>query len=43
MVVANTKFNTTIPGMIGYKKEQNFDKMNEAKKIYNDFGWIIKG
>jgi len=43
MVVANTKFNTTIPGMIGYKKEENFDKMNEAKKMYNDFGWIIKG
>ena len=27
MVVSNTKLNTTIPGMEGYKKVENFDKM----------------
>jgi hypothetical protein len=43
MIKVNTKINTTIPGMQGYKSNESYDKMNEAKKMYNDFGWIIKG
>jgi hypothetical protein len=43
MVVSNTKLNTTIPGMQGYKSVETSDKINQAKKIYEDFGWIIKG
>ena len=43
MVVANTKLNTTIPGMEGYKRNEVCDSMNEAKELYKEFGWIIKG
>ena len=43
MVVANTKLNTTIPGMEGYKKAEVYDNMNRAKELYKEFGWIIKG
>jgi len=35
--------NTTIPGMMGYKKEASYDKISEAKKHYNEFSWLIKG
>ena len=43
MVVANTKLNTTIPGMEGYKRTEVYDNMNQAKELYKEFGWIIKG
>jgi hypothetical protein len=43
MVLTSTKLNTTIPGQQGYKRNETFDKMNNAKKMYNDFGWILKG
>jgi len=43
MIVSNTKLNTTIPGMNGYKREEMFDKMNESKENYKNFGWLIKG
>tara|TARA_R100001594_G_C4041727_1_gene263372 strand:- start:298 stop:1887 length:1590 start_codon:yes stop_codon:yes gene_type:complete len=43
MVSSNTKLNTTIPGMFGYKKQQSFDKIKTADKNYKDFGWLIKG
>ena len=43
MMVSNTKLNTTIPGMQGYKKSETFDKINEAKENYKNFGWLIKG
>ena len=43
MVSSNTKLNTTIPGMFGYKKQQSFDKIETAAKNYKDFGWLIKG
>jgi hypothetical protein len=29
--------------MQGYKSVETSDKINQAKKIYEDFGWIIKG
>jgi hypothetical protein len=43
MIVSNTKLNTTIPGMTGYKSVESSDRIQEAKKLYEDFGWIIKG
>tara|TARA_R110000824_G_scaffold369080_2_gene558486 strand:+ start:538 stop:2127 length:1590 start_codon:yes stop_codon:yes gene_type:complete len=43
MILTSTKLNTTIPGQQGYKNDESFDKMNNAKKMYNDFGWILKG
>jgi hypothetical protein len=43
MVITNTKLNTTIPGMQGYKKGESFDKVNAAKQMYDDFSWIFKG
>ena len=43
MIFTTTKINTTIPGMIGYKKEENFDKLQEATDLYNEYGWILKG
>jgi len=43
MITSNTRINTTIPGMFGYKKEQSFDRMEKAKEDYKNFGWLIKG
>jgi hypothetical protein len=43
MIFTRTTMNTTIPGMIGYKKQESFDKMKDAKKKYDEFGWILKG
>ena len=31
MIVTNTRINTTIPGMEGYKREEVHDKINQAK------------
>ena len=38
----NTNMNTQIKGQQGYKKDNLFDKMNEAKNMYDQFKWIIK-
>ena len=43
MIVSNTKLNTTIPGMEGYKRTEVYDNMNKAQQTYKEFGWIIKG
>jgi hypothetical protein len=49
MVKANTKINTAIPGMVGYKKNydpfsHNFsEKKNAAKKQIEEFFWLYKG
>ena len=37
-----TTMNTQIKGQIGYKKDEIFDKMSEAKATYEEFMWIIK-
>ncbi len=34
--------NTQIKGQQGYKKDEIFDKMTEAEKLYNQYKWIIK-
>ena len=34
--------NTKIKGQHGYKKDNIFDKMSEAEKMYDQYKWIIK-
>ena len=44
IIKANTKINTTIPGMEGYNKKQSLDeKMFKAKEDYMKYSWLIKG
>ena len=43
IIVSNTKLNTTISGMQGYKRNEVYDNMNNAQQTYKEFGWIIKG
>ena len=37
-----TTMNTRIKGQDGYKKDNIFDKMSEADKMYQEYKWIIK-
>jgi len=37
-----TTMNTQIKGQEGYKKDNIFDKMSEAKELYDQHNWIIK-
>ncbi len=34
--------NTQIKGQQGYKKDNIFDKISEAKNLYDQYKWIIK-
>lgn len=50
MIKTNTQINTTVPGMIGYKKQQDpfseqgfTKKQNNAKKEAEEFFWLYKG
>lgn len=45
MMKSNTQINTTIPGMVGYKKATDTftQQQNAAMKQMKDFGWIYKG
>tara|TARA_R100000697_G_scaffold8311_1_gene13884 strand:- start:1345 stop:1989 length:645 start_codon:yes stop_codon:yes gene_type:complete len=42
IITSKTTMNTQIKGQIGYKKHESFDKLNEAKSIYDQYKWIIK-
>ena len=37
-----TTMNTQIKGQQGYKRNEIFDKMTEAEKMYQQYKWIIK-
>tara|TARA_R110000824_G_scaffold190926_2_gene372486 strand:+ start:3569 stop:5152 length:1584 start_codon:yes stop_codon:yes gene_type:complete len=39
---SKTSLNTQIKGQEGYKRDNIFDKMSEADKIYQQYKWIIK-
>ena len=39
---SRTTMNTQIKGQEGYKKDNLFDKMNEANSLYEQYKWIIK-
>jgi len=44
MVTVNTKLNTTIPGMDGYKSKEAMDeKMFKTIEDYKQYSWLIKG
>ncbi len=43
MISANTQMNTSIPGMLGYKKESSFDILEKERQQQQDFMWIYKG
>jgi hypothetical protein len=42
IIPSKTTMNTQIKGQHGYKKDNIFDKMNEAEKMYDQYKWIIK-
>tara|TARA_R110002074_G_scaffold152267_2_gene306189 strand:+ start:3237 stop:4820 length:1584 start_codon:yes stop_codon:yes gene_type:complete len=42
IVTSKTSFNTQIKGQEGYKKDNIFDKISEAKNMYDQYKWIIK-
>ena len=39
---STTRMPTKIKGQHGYKKDNIFDKMSEADKMYQEYKWIIK-
>jgi len=39
---SKTTMNTQIVGQQGYKKDNIFDKMSDAKQMYEQYKWIIK-
>ena len=45
MSKANSRINTTIPGMVGYRNEEDnfYKKQNAAKKEIEEFLWLYKG
>ena len=45
MMKSNTQINTTIPGMVGYKKATDTftQQQNAAMKQMKEYGWIYKG
>ena len=42
IMTTRTTMNTQVKGQIGYKKDNIIDKIDEAKKTYDEFMWIIK-
>jgi hypothetical protein len=42
IITSKTTMNTKISGQHGYKKDNIFDKMSEAEKMYQQYKWIIK-
>jgi hypothetical protein len=41
--IADTKLNTTIKGMQGYRQKEDMDRFDKAKKEYEQFKWLYKG
>jgi hypothetical protein len=42
IITSKTTLNTQIKGQEGYKRDNIFDKMSEAKELYDQYKWIIK-
>jgi hypothetical protein len=43
MIKSNSHLNTTIPGMLGYRKNKTDEALTEHKKNLEQFSWIYKG
>jgi len=41
--VTNTKLNTTIKGMRGYKNKDDLDRFDKARKEHEEYKWLYKG
>ena len=41
IITSKTTLNTQIKGQDGYKRDNIFDKMSEAKELYDQYKWII--
>jgi hypothetical protein len=41
--VTNTKLNTTIKGMRGYKSNDDLDRFDKAKQEHQEYKWLYKG
>jgi len=41
--VANTSINTSVKGMQGYKREEDMDRHDKAKKDHEEYKWLYKG
>ena len=42
IITTKTTMNTQIKGQEGYKKDNILDKISDARKMYDEFKWIIK-
>ena len=42
IISTKTTMNTKIKGQEGYKKDNIFDKIDDAQNLYNQYKWIIK-
>jgi len=42
IITSRTTMNTQIKGQIGYKQDEIFDKISEARTLYDEYKWIIK-
>jgi hypothetical protein len=43
MVYTNTKMNTTVKGMHGYRRNEIHDKYEEEKSMQEEYAWLYKG
>lgn len=43
IISVNTRLNTTIPGMEGYKQKETNENMFKAKEEYKKYSWLLKG
>ena len=43
VTTSNRALNTSIPGMVSYKKIQRENKLESIRKDYQDFTWLLKG
>jgi hypothetical protein len=42
IITSKTTMNAQVKGQTGYKRDNIFDKMREAEKLYDQYKWIIK-
>ena len=44
IIKVNTRINTTLPGMEGYKRQEAVDEnLFKTKEEYKQYSWLIKG
>jgi len=43
MIYSNTKMNTAIKGMHGYRQDEMHDKLEQQRKVQSEYAWLYKG